>query len=57
MLQKQLINLAFQGVDTKTDSKTLPLGKLVQLVNADITNQPTVAKRKVSHQIHNGKNK
>lgn len=33
-LQKQILNIALsQGVDTKTDPKQLPIGKLTQLIN------------------------
>ena len=44
-LQKSWVPLTFQGLDTKTDSKTLALGKLTMLKNANITNAPSIEKR------------
>ena len=44
-LQKTWVPLTFQGLDTKTDEKTLSIGKLTELKNADITQAPSIEKR------------
>ena len=44
-LQKQLVPLVFSGMDTKTDDKVLPAGRLKTLQNAEIVNAPTMRKR------------